>query len=178
MFSFTQSRSILESTPTTLGALLRPLPEPLLEVNEGEGTWSAIQVVCHLIHGETDDWVPRLQLILEKGASEPFVPFDRVAGFVRYAGWKIDPLLKEFERLRRRNLETVDAMTLGPSELSLQGLHPTLGPVTLEQLLACWVTHDMAHVCQISRTLTRHHGQFIGPWKQFFSVLQDAEPAI
>jgi hypothetical protein len=177
MFSFSESRAILESTPATLSALLGRLPAPLLRVNEGPGTWNALQVVCHLIHGETDDWIPRIRLILEKGASEPFVPFDRVAGFIRYDGWTIDALLAEFARLRHANLATVDGLSLHPSQLSLEGLHPELGRVTLEQLLACWVTHDMAHVCQISRTLTRHHGKHVGPWKKFFSVLRDAEPA-
>jgi hypothetical protein len=175
MFSFSQSRAILESTPATLNALLRPLPQSLLDVDEGENTWNAIQVMCHLIHGETDDWVPRIKVILEKGPGEPFLPFDRVAGFTRYAGWRIDALLDEFERLRGANLETVDALNLQPWHLQLEGLHPALGRVTMEQLLACWVTHDMAHVCQIGRTLTRYHGQFIGPWKQFFSVMREGE---
>lgn len=172
MFSFAESRVILETTPTVLRGLLLRLPERLLHVNEGEGTWTPFQVVCHLAHGEIDDWVPRIELILEKGPREAFRPFDREGGFVRYTGWAIERLVDEFTRLRASNLDAVDKRELEPEQLRLEGLHPTLGRVTLEQLLACWVTHDLSHICQIARVLARHHGQFIGPWKPFMTVLR------
>jgi hypothetical protein len=172
-FSFSESRAVLQSTPAVLRAALAGLPEPLLQVDEGEGTWSPFQVVCHLAHGETDDWVPRIRLILESGDAQAFTPFDRVAGFRKYAGLSIVALLDEFARLRGENLRTVDALGLRPRQMDLVGLHPTLGRVTLGQLLACWVTHDMAHVAQIARVLTRHHGGFIGPWRAVFSLLRE-----
>ncbi len=83
------ARALLESTPAVLRTLLSRLPEPLVHVDEGPGTWSPFQVVCHLAHGEPDDWLPRIELILPKGASEPFRPFDREGGFVRYRGWPL-----------------------------------------------------------------------------------------
>jgi hypothetical protein len=172
MFSFAESRVILETTPAVLRGFLLPLPDRLLHVDEGEGTWTPFQVVCHLAHGEIDDWVPRIKVILANGPREAFSPFDREGGFVRYAGWSIEALLDEFARLRAANLNAVDKFELGPEHLRLEGLHPTLGRVTLEQLLACWVTHDLSHMCQITRVLARHHGQFVGPWKRFMSVLR------
>ena len=172
-FSFTESRKLLEATPATLRAMLGSLPGSLLQVDEGPGSWSPFQVLCHLAHGETDDWIPRLRLILEHGASRAFVPFDREAGFAKYAGWSADALLDEFVRLRAANLRTLDALALRPEQMALPGLHPTLGPVTLSQLLACWITHDMAHLAQIARTLTRHHGGFVGPWRAVFSLLRE-----
>jgi hypothetical protein len=113
-------------------------------------------------------------VILEHGASRPFVPFEREAGFAKYAGWSCEALLDELARLRAANLRELDRLGLGPEQMALPGLHPALGPVTLGQLLACWVTHDMAHLAQIARVLTRHHGAFVGPWRAFFSLLKEA----
>jgi DinB superfamily len=172
-FSLSETRRSLEQTPAVLDSLLRPLPAHLLAANEGPGTWSPIQVVSHLAWGECDDWVPRAKLILAHGASTPFTPFDREHGFARYAGWSIDALLDEFARLRTSNLAEIDRMQLGATTLTNEGQHPDLGRVTLGQLLATWVTHDYAHLTQITRVLTRHYGQFVGPWRKYFSLLAD-----
>jgi hypothetical protein len=171
-FSLDEARRSLAATPSVLTALLQPLPPDLLDVNEGPGTWSPIQIVSHLAWGEVDDWVPRARRILTEGVDTPFTPFNREYGFEKYAGWSIDALLQEFARLRAMNLGEIDRMQLGTEKLALEGSHPEFGRVTLEQLLATWVTHDYGHVVQISRVLTRHYGQFIGPWKKYFSLLQ------
>jgi DinB superfamily len=178
-FSLSENQSVLANTPAVLEALLRPLPQHLLKVDEGPGTWSPLQVVSHLAWGELDDWVPRTRRILEHGASTAFTPFDREAGFTRYAGWSLDRLLEEFSRLRASNLAAIQQMKLGPDQLKLEGRHPELGRVTLEQLLATWVTHDYAHLAQITRVLARYYGGFTGPWRRYFSLLgsQDATPA-
>ena len=56
--------ALLSRTPATLNALLRDLPQAWTHSNEGENTWSAVEVLGHLIHGERTDWMPRLELIL------------------------------------------------------------------------------------------------------------------
>ena len=50
--------------------------------------------------------------------------------------------VERFGMLRQRNLAELDGMDLGEPELTLEGLHPTLGVVTMRQLLATWVVHD------------------------------------
>ena len=170
-FPFAEARISLQHTPAVLAAHVGPLPVHLLNENEGPGTWSPLQVVSHLVWGEVDDWIPRVRRILEHGASSAFTPFDREHGFARYSVWSIDALLEEFARLRAANLAEIDRLQLTPEMLRLEGRHPELGPVTLEQLLATWVTHDYAHLAQIARVLTRHYGQFAGPWRQYFSLL-------
>jgi hypothetical protein len=171
-FAFQDARRVLEGTPVVLNALLRPLRSELLHVNEGEGTWSPFQVLCHLASGETDDWVPRVRRILKNGTSEPFEPFDRVAGFTTYAGWAVPRLLDEIADLRSASLAQLDGLALRDEQLLLEGRHPAFGPVTLEHLLATWVTHDFAHLVQINRVLARHYGQFVGPWREYFSFLR------
>jgi hypothetical protein len=171
--SLSEIRQVLSATPAAVDALLRPLPSALLAATEGPGTWSPQQVLEHLAWGEVDDWMPRVRRVLEQ-TGEPFTPFDREAGFVRYAGWSIGRLLDEFSRLRASSLTELDRLALGPDALRLQGRHPEFGTVTLEQLLATWVTHDFAHLTQISRVLARHYGESVGPWRKYFSVLRPA----
>lgn len=172
MFLFADSRPILAATPDMLRTLLLPLPDRLLHGTEGEGTWTPFQVVCHLTHGEADDCRARVRLMLSRGTSETFKPFDREAGFATYNGWTLAAVLDEFARLRALNLEEIDELRLDERLLRVEGLHPTFGRVTLEQLLAAWVTHDLSHISQIVRVLAHQHSASVGPWKAFLRILQ------
>ena len=130
--------SLLAHTPGALDGLLRGLPERWTHQNEGEGTWTAFDVVGHLIHGERTDWIPRAKRILEFGESRPFEPFDRWAQAGESQGKSMDQLLDEFACLRAENLDALRALNLRPQDLALRGRHPALGVVTLSQLLATW----------------------------------------
>ena len=163
--------SILTRTPATLNALLRDLPEAWTSVTEGAGTWSPYDVVGHLIHGEKADWLPRLKTILEHGTSRPFDPFDREAQFRESTGKTLPMLLDEFTALRRDNLSRLQELNLEPAQLQLRGMHPTLGPVTARQLLATWTAHDLAHLVQVNRAMTKRYRQEVGPFAEFLSVM-------
>lgn len=171
-FDLADATALLRHTPGVLRALVEPLPQPWLHVTEGPGTWSPVQVLRHVVWGEVDDWIPRARLILEQRDRVAFSPFDREGGETIYAGWTAVALLDEFGRLRADNVQALEAMALGPEQLALAGLHPSLGHVTMAQLLATWVAHDLAHVTQITRTLARQYRQAVGPWRQFLSVLK------
>ena len=162
----------LQQTPAVLAAWLHTLPDPWLDANEGAGTWSPRQVVMHLNWGEVDDWLPRVRMICEHGATQAFHPFDREEGFRRYAGWPIGQLLAEFTRLRSASLAGLTQLSLTEADLARHGRHPEFGVVTLGQLLATWVTHDLTHLTQIGRVLTRHSGRATGPWRAYFSLLR------
>ncbi len=163
--------AVLERTPSTLRALLSGLPAPWLNRHEGEGTFGAYEVLGHLIHGEKTDWVPRVKLILEHGDARPFVPFDRRGFSSELLRTPIVELLSEFERLRASNLLYLRSLALTPSQMGLKGLHPELGPVTLGQLLATWAVHDLNHVGQLVRVMSRRYEKAVGPWKQYLGIL-------
>ena len=163
--------SILARTPAAVDAMLRDLPEPWLHANEGPETWSPFDVVGHLVAGERTDWVPRLRMILEHGDARAFEPFNRVAMFEESKGKSIAELLDTFATLRAQNLETVRALQLEPADLTRPDKHPSLGAVTLEQLLATWVTHDMTHLAQISRVIAKQFTGEVGPWREYIGVL-------
>jgi hypothetical protein len=166
--------SLLARTPAALYALLRGLPEMWTLQNEGEGTWTAFDVVGHLIHGERTDWIPRAKRILEFGESRPFEPFDRWAQARESQGKSLPELLDEFARLRAENLEALRALNLRPEHLALRGQHPALGVVTLSELLATWAAHDLTHLHQISRVMAHQYRDAVGPWTAFLGVMQCA----
>jgi hypothetical protein len=166
-----EATAVLSRTPRTLRALLESLPEPWLDASEGPDTFSPRDVLGHLIHGEKTDWVTRIKHILEAGESRPFVPFDRF-GFRETHRLRSAPaLLDEFESLRTSNLAFVDGVGIGDAQLRLRGLHPELGPVTLGQLLATWVVHDLNHVGQIVRVMSKRYDAAVGPWKAYLGIL-------
>jgi hypothetical protein len=166
--------SFLGRTPVVLDALLRGLPETWTLRNEGEKTWSAFDIVGHLIHGERIDWMPRAKMILQFGESKAFEPFDRLAQERESLGKSLARLLDEFTRLRSENLNELRALNLKPEDLSRHGRHPALGVVTLSQLLATWAAHDLTHLHQISRVMAHQYREAVGPWGAYLGVLHCA----
>lgn len=170
-FDLGRTLDALERTPAVLEHLLRGTDPSWHAVNEGPETWSAFDVVGHLVHGEETDWVPRARIILEHGEDRPFDPFDRFAQLTRFAGWSLGDLLDRFAELRRQNLETVRGWRLTDEQLALSGRHPELGPATLRELLATWAVHDLNHLAQISRVLAKRSADDVGPWRAYLSIL-------
>jgi len=162
---------LLARTPPALDALLRGLPDAWVRAPEGPGRWSAYDIVGHLIHGEHADWIPRARRILEHGESLAFEPFDREA----QARWPQDvPLgarLDEFAAARRTSLQELAALRLTPTLLARRGKHPSLGTVTLAELLGTWVVHDLNHLAQLARVLAKARAEEVGPWREYLPVL-------
>jgi DinB family protein len=171
-FELAQAIAILGRTPVTLNTLLRDLPDAWLFQNEGPTTWSPYDVIGHLIHGEETDWIPRARIILAHGESKAFEPFDRVAMFEQSKGKSMAELLDTFARLREANLRELESLNLTPELLDKRGTHPELGTVTLKQLLSTWVVHDLSHIRQIVRVMSKQYGDVVGPWKVYLSILQ------
>ena len=166
--------AILDRTPAAVSALLDGVPESFVRATEGEGTWSPYVVVGHLVHGERADWIERTRHILS-GDPRPFTPFNRTAMFDESEGKTSGELLVTFAELRSRNLTELQAMNLGPGDLLRTGRHPDFGEVTLGQLLAAWVVHDLDHVAQIARTMAKVYAEAVGPWSAYLSILHDRQ---
>lgn len=167
------SIEVLERTPATMHALLGGLSEPWVGGNEGPDTFSPFDVVGHLIDGEETDWMPRARIILAKGSDPRFEPYDRFRHKARNVDRTMIALLAELNQLRSDNIAELRGWRLGPAELGLPGMHPSLGPVTLRQLLAAWVVHDLEHVAQAARVMAKQYGAEVGPWVPFLPVLTD-----
>jgi len=171
-FDLENTIALLERTPAALNALLRDLPAFWTQSTEGDNTWTVYGVVGHLIHGEHADWLPRLHRILNDGETKAFDPFDRLAQERESAGKSLPQLLDEFARVRAENVQNLRALELTESDLDRRGLHPSLGPVTLGNLLATWAAHDLTHLHQISRIMAHQLREDVGPWIAFLGVLK------
>jgi hypothetical protein len=166
--------SLLARTPVALNALLRDLPDAWTLRNEGPDTWSAFDIIGHLNHAERADWMPRVKTVLQYGESQAFVPFDRGGHAREIQGKSLGQLLDEFARLRSENLSDLRALNLQPEDLDLRGRHPSLGAVTLSELLATWAGHDLTHLHQISRVMAYQYRETVGPWSRYLGVMQCA----
>jgi hypothetical protein len=173
-FNLSEAVTVLTRTPATLNALLRGLPNTWVRCNEGKDTWSAFDIVGHMIVGERTDWMPRARIILENGETRAFDPFDRFAQVKESHGKSLEQLLDEFALLREDNLAALRVMNLQPEDLTRRGRHPALGVVTLSELLATWAVHDLTHVHQLSRVMAHQYRDVVGPWSAYLGVLQCA----
>lgn len=171
-FDLDQAAEILRQTPY---ALMRMLGDLSSEWTHGDGNreyWSPYDVIGHLIHGEETDWIPRAEIILRQGEDRKFEPYDRLAQFEKSKGRPLGDLLTEFAHMRSVNLEKLIRWQLTPDQLALKGVHPELGEVTLEQLLATWVVHDLNHIRQIVTFMAAKYADNVGVWKAYLSILK------
>lgn len=170
-FDVKKSIEILTRTPIVLESLMDGLSEEWVQGNEGENTWSPFDVLGHLIHGEKTDWIQRLHIILSDDVNKTFTPFDRFAQFEESKDKTIKQLLDEFKIARQNNIEILQAKNIAEDTLDRKGVHPVFGEVTLKQLLATWVVHDLGHIAQITRVMAKQYTTEVGPWKEYLPIL-------
>jgi hypothetical protein len=170
-FNIDEATALLARTPAALDALLRGLPEVWVRSNEGADSWSAFDIVGHLVFGERTDWLPRVRILLEHGEARPFDPFDRFAHLKANEGKCFEELLDEFADLRAENLGALRLLNLSAEDLARRGRHPALGVVTLSELLATWTAHDLTHLHQLARVMAHQYREAVGPWSAYLGVL-------
>ena len=170
-YNLERSYEILDRTPAVLQALLGGLPDDWVMPNEGPETFSPYDVIGHLVHGEKTDWVVRAKMILEFGNTQTFVKWNRFAQYEESKGKSLQQLLDEFAAIRNENMGWFKARNLTEDDLNRNGMHPVLGDVTLRHLLATWVVHDLTHIAQITRVMAKQYTENMGPWPEFFRIL-------
>lgn len=171
-YDLKQSIAVLERTPQVLRTMLSSIDREWTHTNYGDDTFSPFDVVGHLITGEKTDWIARARIILEHGPARPFDSYDRYAQFEASRGKSLEQLLDDFEQARRESLRHLHEMSLTPQHMLKKGTHPILGEVTLAQLLATWVVHDLNHITQIAKCMATQYVEAVGPWKEYLGVLK------
>ncbi len=170
-FQIEQAVEILRQTPETLYSLLGNLSDDWMEKEDSEN-WSPFDILGHFIHGEETDWIPRAEIILAQGENRTFAPFNRFAQFEKSKRKSLSQLLETFAVLRKENIEKLQKMNLTGEQLKLEGIHPELGEVNLEQLLSTWVVHDLTHIRQIVIVLAKKYSENVAVWKEYLSILE------
>ena len=163
--------AVLQRTPGVFTAMLSALPPAWTDATEGPDTWSPYIIMGHLIHAERTDWMPRAEIVLAQGDNRRFEPYDRFAQFREDLGTPLTDLLDQFAQLRAANLAKLSAWHLTDAQLALEGEHPAFGAVSLRQLLATWVAHDLGHIAQTARVMARQYRDAVGPWRAYLPVM-------
>jgi hypothetical protein len=171
-FDFYKSVQLLERTPNVLDAFLQGLSKEWTLNHEGDDTWSAFDVVGHLIYCDKHNWLMRVKHLMKEGTAAVFPSFDRYAHAALYKAVPSDKLLQTFQMTRKEVLQEIQWMQLQEADFLKKGLHPTFGEVNLSQLFSAWVVHDLSHLSQISRVMAKHYGADVGPWVSFLRILQ------
>lgn len=172
-FELNQSIEILRNTPFVVESYLSTLSTAWIKNNEGESTWSAYDVLAHLIDADKTNWMIRVKTILSNADNKRFEPFDRFAHLNRNQELSLDAMIKEFQTLRKNNLDELVALNITEKDLDLVGVHPALGEVSLRQLLATWTVHDLGHLGQISRVMAKQYSNEVGPWVEYLRILRN-----
>ncbi|HEU4718520.1 MAG TPA: DinB family protein [Bacteroidia bacterium] len=172
MYDTAKAIEVLERTPAVIAGMLDGISGEWISSGEGPGTWSPYDVVGHLIHGETTDWVTRMEIILSDKEDKTFPRFDRFAQFEESKGKTMHMLLEEFKAVRAKNISILRSKNLTEKDLAKTGTHPSFGTVTLRQLLATWVAHDLNHIAQIARVMAKQYREETGPWVEYLRILK------
>jgi DinB superfamily len=170
-FGLDEGMEVLTQTPSVLSALLRGKSAVWLNARKTPESFSPLDVLGHLMHGEITDWIPRVRMILEHRDTMAFEPFDRFGFRSLIAGKSADELLHEFAELRRQSLTALRELDVREEQLSLPGRHPELGAVTLGNLLATWVVHDLGHIAQIVKIMAGEYREAVGAWRAYTTIL-------
>lgn len=171
-YQLDQAIEVLERTPKVMQTLLSGISKEWSTQNEGPNTWSPYDVLGHLVHGEKTDWMPRLEIVLGTSERTTFEPYDRFAQFEMSKGKSLATLLSEFETLRKNNLDILRSKNLSEADLNKTANHPSLGVVSLKNLLSAWVVHDLGHITQISRVMAKQYKEEIGPWTKYLTIVK------
>jgi len=171
-FKLEEALELLERTPRTLEAMLTGLSDGWLSCREGEGTWSASEVVDHLIEAERSNWIPRMEWLLAHGEAQPFPPFDRFAHLRTPPGRPLEERIAEFRELRAGSIARLRERIDPERDLGLKGRHPEFGVVALHQLFSTWVVHDLTHLSQIVRVMAKRYRGDVGPWEAYLGILR------
>ncbi|NND26571.1 MAG: DinB family protein [Flavobacteriaceae bacterium] len=170
-YSIAKALPILERTPEVLSTLLIDLDDDWIYSNEGPDTWSPFDIVGHLIHGEITDWTSRLNIILSEADDKTFEPFDRFAQFETSKLKNLNQLLAEFKSRRAENIKYLKSLNITKDQFDLKAVHPSLGEVTMKELLSTWVAHDLGHIAQIARVMAKQYKDEVGPWQEYMPIL-------
>jgi hypothetical protein len=140
----------LQRNKTIFKDLLEGLPEELYLWRQNPQKWCLLEIICHLIDEEREDFRARVRRTLEN-PELPFNPIDPV-GWVtarKYMERDYNSMLAEFFRERDDSIQWLDSLE-NPKWDNVHK-HPTLGDMTAKKFFANWLAHDYLHIRQITK---------------------------
>jgi hypothetical protein len=128
------------------------------------GAWSILEIVCHLVDEEVEDFRARLRSTIET-PSAPWPPIDPegIAKSRRYNDRELAPMLDAFERERRASIAWLRSLP-ADAPWTMTYTHPKVGPLHAGMLLASWAAHDQLHLRQLAKRLYELCAENAGPY--------------
>jgi hypothetical protein len=153
-------KAVFRITPARLRALMQAFPEDLLHRAPAPGEWSPIEVLRHLIDADR---------LLAARTRAALAGEDQPSPLAALENKDASPLelVAQFEALRAETLILLDEIQ--EEQLSLPHTHPTMGLVSLHNLLSYWGGHDLMHLVQIEQALMQPFIPDSGPWHVRFA---------
>jgi hypothetical protein len=138
----------LESNMDVFGQLLA-VPVALQKWRPPKGSWSLLEIICHLRDEECEDFRARTKLALYpgKGSLVPIHPVKWVKDR-HYMEQSFPEVLENFLMERERSVAWL--RSLQQPDWTSSYLHTELGPMTALGMLANWLAHDYHHIRQIN----------------------------
>ncbi len=160
----------LANNATTFTALLNSATDEEYYFKPDENSWCMLEVLCHLIDEEVEDFRTRVGVLLEN-PSEPLPKINPV-GWVKernYIGRDFTTMVQKF--ITERNNSVIWLIELNSPNWQSTHFHPKLGPVTASYFLENWLAHDYLHIRQITRLryqylqkVSQNALQYAGNW--------------
>ena len=113
------------------------------------GKWCMLEVLCHLLDEEREDFRARVQQVLADPTA-PLKPIDP-QGWVeqrRYLHQNFEEVLEAFVAERKSSVQFLS--TLRDPRWENEHVHPKLGPMSAWKFLANWLAHDYHHIRQVT----------------------------
>ncbi|RDY58159.1 DinB family protein [Flagellimonas nanhaiensis] len=129
---------------------LSGIPLELVYWKNNPKDWSLLEIICHLVDEEVEDFRARVEHTLIR-PNEPLKPFDQIAWIVErnYNGQDFDTMLKRFDDERRESITWLRTTKDMNWDNTIE--HPQLGSISARSFLWNWLAHDYHHIRQINK---------------------------
>jgi uncharacterized damage-inducible protein DinB len=137
----------LQNSTEMIRALLLDVTQEEAQVKPDSGSWSILEVVCHLYDEEREDFREHIDFILHR-QNEEWHMIDP-QGWVterKYNEQNFHWMQEKFFAEREKSLNWLRAVPDSDWEVSYTSEY---GTTSSGEMLACWVAHDNLHVRQL-----------------------------
>jgi hypothetical protein len=118
--------------------------------------WSMLEVACHLVDEEKEDFKIRVEYVLDD-PTQPLPKFNPVYWVQsrNYSGQNFDDKVEELLNERTKSITWLESLQDPQWDNTYN--HPTLGPMSAGLFLANWLAHDYIHIRQLNRLAYEFH---------------------
>ena len=147
-----QMLAVLAESPDWVADRLERSEEARWRLRPAPGSWSALEVLCHLRDADGEILVPRLERMLAEPSPE--VPDIDMTGWEesrRYNEQSPAQVLEDWAAVRRTLLARL--APLSREDWRRVGMHSARGPYPLAEMVRYWADHDLSHRRQMAAAL-------------------------